>query len=353
MNILYLSCHAILEYDEIKLFTEMGHNVFSMGAYQVNNSDNHLRPAIPGLYHNEHLVGSSLRCNKENLHPEIVEWCDVVISMHNSRVQVEDHPQPWIANNWEKFKKAGKPVIWRSIGQSTREIEKSLQKFRKEGLKIVRYSPREESIPSYQGSDALIRFYKDPTEYEGYTGNIPRIVNVSQALFGDGEVNSRGDHMSLDFFKQCTEGLDWKVFGPNNRNAGTDHNGGSLSFDDLKNMMKFNRVYFYTGTRPASYTLALIEAMMTGIPIVSVGPLNGNQIYTDQKTFEAHEIIGESGVCGFWSDNVEEVRMIFERLINDQSWAQQIGQNGRGRAIELFGKETVRKEWEKLFDTLK
>ena len=33
MKILYLSCHSILEYDEVKLLTGMGHYVFSPGAY--------------------------------------------------------------------------------------------------------------------------------------------------------------------------------------------------------------------------------------------------------------------------------------------------------------------------------
>lgn len=350
MKILYLSCHTILEYDEIKLFTEMGHEVFSMGAYQTANADNGIRPAVPNLYENQHLRAVSLQCSKENLHQELIDWCDIVIMMHNASME-GNHPQPWLANNWKKLKASKKPIIWRSIGQSTRNIEKSLEKFRRDDLKIVRYSPKEDTIPDYQGSDAMIRFYKDPEEYKDYVGSTERVVNVSQALFGGPNAKSRGDHMALSTFRETVMGLDWKVFGPDNEFA-NENNGGALTFEDLKTMLRFNRVYLYTGTRPASYTLAVIEAMMTGIPIISIGPALGNAIYSDQNTFEMAQIIGDGGEAGFWSDSVAELRDFCKRLLADQDLAIAIGKQGRSRAIALFGKETIRKQWEEFFKTL-
>lgn len=350
MKILYLSSHTILEYDEIKLFTELGHQVFSMGAYQMHNGDNGMRPAIPGLFEDQHLRSVSIQCSKENIHPELIEWADVIVSMHNSRVDVHDAPQPWIANNWKKFKDAKKPVIWRSIGQSNGQVEDALAKYRND-LIVVRYSPRESTIPGYMGQDALIRFYKDPEEYQGYNGQVERVVNISQALFGGGTVGSRGDHMDLPVFKQVVEGLDWKVFGPNNELAG-DHDGGTLTYEDMKNMLRFNRAYLYLGTRPAGYTLAFIEAMMTGIPIVSVGPSIGNSIYRDQATFEVHEILGESGVAGLWSDSPSELKSFCQILLNSRDTALRIGAAGRGRAIDIFGKAKISKQWQELFEKL-
>ncbi len=359
MNILYFSCHEILEYDEVKLFTEMGHNVISMGAYLINNQGSGMRPTIPNLYDNPHLKSVALQCSKENIHEELLEWRDICIMMHNGRVDVVNHPQPWLGstennsngltgNNWDKFKKAGKPVIWRGIGQSNTQIEQCLQPFRKEGLKIVRHSPTDSTIPSFAGSDAIIRFSKDPEEYKDYNGQNPRIVNLSQALFGNDTVNSRGSHMCLPFFKQVVDGFDWKVFGPDNEKAG-EHNGGTLSFEDLKQMLRFNRVFFYVGTRPANYTLGFIEAMMTGIPIVSIGPDHGNEIYTDQKTFEAHELLGDTR---YWSDSHSQLRKTISDLLANKDLAMEMGAKGRARAIELFGKETVRKDWEIFFATL-
>jgi hypothetical protein len=350
-NILYLGCHEILEHDEVKLFTEMGHNVFSLGGVYQNSNIGILRGSIPNLYDNPHLREVALQCNKENIGQELIDWMDICVMSHNSREDIDGHAQPWLKGNWSKFKKSKKPIIWRGIGQSNGQVEKSLQEFKKDGLKIVRHSPMDSTIPYYAGSDAMIRFYKDPEEYSGYNGQSARVVNLSQALFGNDRVSSRGDHMSLPFFKQVVDGFDWKVFGPDNENAG-EHNGGLLSHEDLKQMLRFNRVFFYTGTRPANVTLGFIEAFMTGIPIVSIGPENGNEIYTDQKTFEVPQIIGESGGYGFWSDSVTQSRKYIADLLNNQSLAFEVGAKGRAKAIEIFGKEVIRRDWENFFATL-
>ena len=39
MKILYLSCHSVLEYDEIRILSDLGYDVFSIGAY--------ITPSIP------------------------------------------------------------------------------------------------------------------------------------------------------------------------------------------------------------------------------------------------------------------------------------------------------------------
>lgn len=351
MNILYLSCHEILEEIEIRLFTEMRHNVISLGAFLTNSVGTGKRSPIEGLYKNDHLQRIGMVSSKENIHEELLTWADIVIMMHNSApLNGAEHPQAWLSNNWDKFKKSKKPIIWRSIGQSTKHIENSLQKFRREGLKIVRYSPKEQYIPDYVGEDVIIRFSVDPNEYQGYVGSIPQIVNISQAMFGSKNVKSRGDHMSKQIFEKVVEGFNWKIFGPDNE-AAQEHNGGILPFEDLKAMLKMNRLYLYTGTRPASYTLAFIEAFATGIPIVSIGPVHGNEIY-NQKTFEVPELIGQSGIAGFWSDSVDELREYCKTLLDDHALAKRIGQQGRLRAIQFFGKDAIKSQWESFFNTL-
>lgn len=346
MNILYCGSHAVLEHDEVKLFTEMGHSVFSLGGlYQEANIGNDLRGPIPGF------IPPKITDNpqtKEDISPDLLKWADIIIMTHN--VPSGKHLQPWIANNWEAIKKAGKPCVWRTFGQSTVAIEESLTVYRNDGLKIVRYCPLEKNIPSYIGEDAMIRFYIDPEEYKGYTGDVARIVNVSQAMYGSKTQTPRGGHMAKDVFEQAVNGLEWKIFGPDNEFA-NEHNGGKLSPDDLKSMLRLNRVFFYAGTRPASYTLGFIEAFMTGIPVVSVGRDIGNQIY-NQKTFEVPDIIGPNGEAGFWSDDPAELHNFCKMLLENHDLAKQVGEAGRQRAIELFGKETIKLEWEAFFKTL-
>jgi hypothetical protein len=361
-NLLYMSCHEILEYNEVRLFMELGFNVLSMGTYLMNNRGSGIRPPIEGLYQNLHLQTVAMNCSKENINEELLDWADIIIMDHNFRVDTIDHPQPWLGStkknsrgltgsNWEKIKKSKKPCVWRSIGQSTKEIEESLKPFRDDGLKIVRYSPKEKNIPSYVGEDAMIRFNINSNEYIGHTGVTPQIVNISQAMFGSDTVNSRGSHMAKPVFDHVVGGLPWKIFGPDNENA-EEHNGGLLSYEDLKTMLKINRAYLYTGTRPASYTLGFMEAMVSGIPIVSIGHKYGNELY-NQDTFEIPEIIGESGVAGYWSDDPDELKKYCQLLLDTPDLAFEIGRKGRERAIELFDTNTIRQQWHDFFATLK
>ena len=178
MKLLYLSCHNVLEYDEIRLFHELGIDIFSPGAY-INPSNIFSRPGISGLSYDPedlrlfHAIGQSFpgEDNKNHLTKELVDRFDVVIVMHQPN---------YIYNNWEVMKH--KKVIWRTIGQSVQILEESMQPYVKQGLKIVRYSPLERVIPGYAGEDALIRFYKDPEDFKDWVGNEIKVITFAQNI---------------------------------------------------------------------------------------------------------------------------------------------------------------------------
>ena len=324
-----------------------------MGAYCNPNQRGLPRPQLPQIPFNAQLHSTYIQSSKENIHPEIVEWADVVVMMHNSRVDVVDHPQPWLGstrqnssgmteNNWDKIKH--KPVVWRSIGQSVSSIEDSLRPFREQGLKIVRYSPREEKIPGFVGSDALIRFYKDEEEYQGWSGEVRKVITIAQ------DMKNRNEYCHFDTFMQATEGFQRNLYGRGNDNA-MDVWGGSMTHQDLIKELRRNAVYFYTGTTPASYTLAFMEAMMTGIPIVSIGPKLWNKTFPDHDLFEIPDII-QNGVNGFWSDDIPTLKGYIADLLNDEALAKRISAAGRERAIQLFGKETIKDQWTRYLESL-
>ena len=334
LNILYLPCHSILEYDQYKLWTEMGHNVFSMGSY-INPHEPHdnKRPPIMEGKYDDHLVGVSAVYSKDNLHPDLVDPFDIVIV---------DHIDSWISNNWELIK--NKKVVLRTIGQNTSANEFRIQPFREQGLKIVRYSPKEENITLYNGSDAMIRFYKDPREYGDWNGEINQVMTIGQSI------KRRGEFCNYDIFSKVTEGLPRVVYGSENQDL--PEWAGQLSYESMKQKLKDYRLFFYTGTQPASYTLTLIEAMMTGIPIVAIGKQLGNSLFNaEQDTYEVSEII-QNGVSGFVSDDISELRQYCDMLLSDHALAKRIGEAGRKRAIELFDKKMIKKQWADFFETL-
>lgn len=337
-KILYLSCHSILEYEEVKLLHELGHEVFPAGAY-VDPSTPHddKRPAIPGMTIKKDWLEQYGKLaepgvdGRDHLTKSFVDNFDIVIVMHLPK---------WISGNWEAIKH--KRVVWRTIGQSVASTEQSMRPYAADGLEIVRYSPREINIPHFAGIDALIRFYKDDSEYGSWTGENKRIVTFAQSM------KQRDAACNYTIFEKTTRPFSRHLFGPNNE--GLDWTSGSVPFDQLKKEMRSNRAYFYTGTHPASYTLNFIEAWMTGTPLVAIGTKYGNAEHLrNHDLYEIPDLITH-GVNGFISDDVFELRDCISNLFNDDKLARRISIAGRESAIKHFGKDMIKESWRKFLD---
>ena len=338
INLLYLSCHEILEYLEVKMFHELGYNVFSPGAYVSNDNkgSNSMRPSIPGLQYNPdileqfHQIGAAHpgEDNKNYLTLDFINKFDVVCIMHLPR---------WIEMNWPVFKASGKRIIWRTIGQSVISTERAMQPYRDQGLEIVRYSPKEYSTPHFCGADGLIRFSGDPNEYGNWNGLNKRVVTFAQSM------RQREPACNFSFFEEVTRPFPRHLFGPGNE--GLSWSTGKLSYEEQKQEYRNSRVYFYTGTHPASYTLNFIEAWLTGVPVVAIGPVHGNGTsFPGCKLYEVSDLI-TNGENGFFSDNIRELQSYIQALLQDDKLAEKVGSAGRAEAIRHFGRDMVYASW--------
>ncbi len=330
MKLLYVSCHQILEWDEVRLFHELGIDVFSAGSYACPwFREGMLRPGIDGLTHYPELerLASTYMSSGCSLSQELIDWADTIMFMHQPEA---------LEKNWAKMK--GKRVIFRSIGQCVAHQERILSLLKDEGLEIVRYSPMETKIPDYAGHDAIIRFYKDPDEFNGYTGDIPQIVNFTQSIV------QRRKHTHYDEIREVMDGLQAKIYGTDNQNL-KELDGGQKSYENLKQIMRESRVYLYGGTWPAPYTLSYIEAAMTGIPILAFGRRIAES--TSSASFEFYELpyLIATGANGFISDDVSFLKDKAKLLLNDQAYAKDIGGMMRKQTIELFGKKNISRLW--------
>jgi len=336
MKLLFLSCHSIEEYDELILFRELGIDVFSHGGY-MDQSDpgDPKRPALPpelAQPRDEELIKLAQMYPKEALGKELIDKFDVILVMHIPH---------WITKNWEVLK--NKIVIWRTTGQSITANENELRPFRQQGMKIIRYSPRERTIMNFIGEDALIRFYKDPLEWQGWNGKKRQVITVGQNM------KNRFPHCNFPLFEQATRRFHRKLFGPDNENSRIK--GGLIPYEQLHHELRNNRVYFYTGTHPACYTLNFMEAFMTGTPIVAIGEQHGNMAIGTQRTYEIPDII-QNGVNGYISDDVRTLRKYIKSLMRHYRLAEAISQAGREKAIELFGKTKIKEQWKQFFAQL-
>ena len=337
MNILLLASHAVAEYDDLRMLTDLGYDVFAPGGYEVpSRSGEGIRPALPDAPHHPDLVEASNRKRAERGDPgeyidwakadipdEVLDWADVIIAHH--------FLDRWVIPQWDRLR--DKRVIWRTCGQSNPELERQMAHLRDDGLQIVRYSPREAYMPNYAGEDALIRFGKYPQDFPMWTGNDAVVGNVTQHMV------QRGEACGYRFWMDATRGLPVAPAGPGSEAL---HGGvGELSYERMLAYLARTRVYLYTGTRPAPYTLGLMEAMLTGTPVVSIGPKAWGESWGGERLFEGHWLARP----GY--DHPDHARLLLTELLTDPVLANDLSNSTRAFAIETFGIETVGAQWRK------
>jgi hypothetical protein len=359
-RVLLLASHAVAEYDDLRMFTDLGFDCFAPGGYEVPGTEGEgIRPPLPDAPHHPDLVvrlqevraergepGPAIDWGKAALHDDIIDWADVIIVHH--------FPEQWIAGQWDRIKH--KRVIWRTCGQSNRNLEEFMGQF--VGLEIVRYSPAERRYfgDTFAGQSALIRFGKYPDDYGPWTGEWPGVINITQHMA------QRGDACGYGFWQEATRGLARPIgaddgppppfalpLGP-----GSDAIGGpgSLSYSEMLDWLRWARVYLYTGTRPASYTLGLIEAMLSGVPIISIGARAWGDSWGGEDLFEAASAwhgIGKTAPSILPFDATFEdpakARNAICTLLDYPDKAATISKGQRARAIELFDVATVGAQW--------
>lgn len=336
-RVLLCLSHSIEEHDQLKLLTGLGYEVFSLGGY-IWPSEPHdpKRPALPEAWHYPELkeavdrqgVEDNIGSAQEHIPDEVLDW------LGDDGVIVYHHYLSRLFNQWshlKDFRRRGGRVVWRTVGQSTDANEKCASMYTGDGLEIVRYSPKERNIPGFAGEDALIRFYKDPAEWSGWNGQVPVVANVTQALL------RRGAWTNAEWFAQVAGGLPMACAGPESELI--PGGLGELPLEDMKQLLRDSRCYLYTGTQPASYTLGLLEALMTGVPVVSIGPGHMTMFPYGPDLFEGHEL------ATWYSDKPELCRAMLCRMLEDGAVAADVSGEQRERAIAEFGVEKVGADW--------
>ena len=336
MRIAYLSCHSILEHDELTLLTELGHEVFSHGAYLDPAGHAGLpRHGIEGMKAHPELAEIT-RANpaKTALPQELIDWADIILIMHE--------PQ-WVISNWNRIK--SKPVVWRTIGQSTAKTEALMKPYADQGMKIVRYSPKERSFPNFAGEHALLRFYKDEDTFSGWTGETHDVVTFAQTLKG------RRQFCHYDTLFEVLSLFDGsKVYGSGNDDLG-GLNGGEVPFRRQLELMRQSRVLLYAGTWPAPYTLTFLEAMMMGLPIVSISKTLAHlPQFEPLDFFECDEILAQIG--GAVCDSASGMAIAVQRFRVNDDMAREVSASQRMLAKEMFGKKKIMPQWKEFLDGL-
>lgn len=340
MKILYLSCHEALAWEECSLFEELGHDVFCPDHFvcDANSGEGNLRPALnkckdyDELLQEWHTFGRPGLDNKTNMSVDFLKKFDVLICMHLAN--------DWLKPNWQRIKSAKLTTVLRTIGQNAKHNEDQIRTLRADGLKIVRYSPQESSISNYVGGDLFIRFYKDPEMFNNWNGEIEKVLSIGQDL------PKRGGPANFNWISRVSEPFQRQMIGSGSEKL--DWGQGKVPYIELKKSMRDYRVALSAGVWPASYTLLFQELLMTGTPLVCVGPKLGNPHGWFKDLTDIYEVphIIKNGVNGFFADDIDEARGYVKMLLNDRELAKTISINGRKTAISLFDKNSIKGQWD-------
>jgi len=129
----------------------------------------------------------------------------------------------------------------------------------------------------------------------------------------------------------------------------TSFGGGRLSYEDQLIQLATNSCYFFTGTFPAQYTLSFVEALMTGIPIVSMGK-NLSQSIVSKYPFEVPYILDEIG--GFYGDDLTDIKNKLQVILDDRKLNEEMSIKEISLGKKLFSAERNMYLWKDFFNSL-
>ena len=161
-----------------------------------------------------------------------------------------------------------------------------------------------------------------PLQTASYSGHVARGIVVVNNL------QSRGRRLGLDVYREAAARVPLTLYGMGSREVGGD---GEVVNDRLPGVMAAHR-FFFNPIRWTSLGLAIIEAMMVGLPIIGLA------------TTELVTVI-RNGENGFVDTRLEPLVDAMQRLLAEPELARELGAAARRTAEERFGIERFVSDW--------
>lgn len=338
MKILYLSSHDCLEAADIQIFNSLGHDIFPVGHYShpetpIKSGRDKFKGKVwqegrirfDRLYDYQEWASklAGIKCWAGNpylfkVNPDLVNPFDVVIvNCYEENLTL----------NWNAIK--DKPIIFRTISQGVSHISPY-----RNNVKVVAMSENEESFRNLK-HHAIIRQCIDTNYYNGWDRKNDCVLTVNKWL------KKRGIISAWEVYSYVSKNFKRIAIGSGNEDV-----PGAMSDLSEEETQRYRRAcgaYFSLCSKPGCVTYSFMEALSTGIPVVSVGPLLGS-VSHQQMTFNVDKFI-KNGVNGFYSDNASELIHYIEILLEDEKLGKKIGEAGRKTAIEHFSFEKAASDW--------
>ena len=161
-----------------------------------------------------------------------------------------------------------------------------------------------------------------PLQTANYSGHVARGIVVVNNL------QSRGRRLGLDVYRQVAERVPLTLYGMGSEAVG---GAGEVPNDRLPGVMAAHR-FFFNPIRWTSLGLAIIEAMMVGLPIVGLA------------TTELVTVI-RNGENGFVDTRIEPLVDAMQQLLEQPELARELGAAARRTAQARFGIDRFVADW--------
>ena len=161
-----------------------------------------------------------------------------------------------------------------------------------------------------------------PLQTASYSGHVARGIVVVNNL------QSRGRRLGLDVYRQVAERVPLTLYGMGSEAVG---GAGEVPNDRLPGVMAAHR-FFFNPIRWTSLGLAIIEAMMVGLPIVGLA------------TTELVTVI-RNGENGFVDTRIEPLVDAMQQLLEQPELARELGAAARRTAEARFGIDRFVADW--------
>lgn len=159
-----------------------------------------------------------------------------------------------------------------------------------------------------------------------YTGELERGLVVINHM------HQRGRMLGADVFEEISKQVPLDLVG-----MGTKEYGGlgEILHPQLPAFISRYR-FFFNPIRYTSFGLAVCEAMMAGMPVVTLATTEYATVFQD-------------GVNGFAHTNIDYLAGRMKQLLHDQSLAISIGLQGKKTAETKFSLERFTSQWKQVF----
>jgi hypothetical protein len=159
----------------------------------------------------------------------------------------------------------------------------------------------------------VIRPCADPDEYAGFTGDEPSALRVANHVMRRPERFAWDAHLRIILGHACTLVGDNPELG----------SAPAPSWEALRGYYRSHRAYVHSAGAELDdgYNLGVVEAMMTGMPVVSLAGAESPVI---------------DSVNGFVSGDTDVLRARLGQLLGDRAFARELGARARATALERF-----------------